>query len=358
MSKNLSSKKNVLILIIAIIVSLPVFITGCGKKDSTASLPGASSKKVVDEIKADSDGLIPITTWTKTDCGSTVWVVADAKGFFKKYGLKSVYTGVTQSTVQIPSILKGDNVVGDFHPNTYAVAIAGKANLIGIGAKGIDPAANINPSLRHMWWFVSKKSGIKTFKQLIDYKKGKKLKFTTGAQNICTDFLGNSIADKYGLPRDRIEWVTMPDVQAIQSLTQGLVDVAAVHPPYYKGMVNAGNTKIADSLDANLGPTAGLTEWVVNTDWAKKNPNTTKKFLQAALEAQIWSNHNPKEAADLTAKHIGQPVSGNHYYNEALAIPNDKYLQPWIDGLVTNGTLEKGQIKVSDLVTDIYYKSK
>lgn len=328
-------------------------LTACGKTSTS------SSSSTGDQLKPDKDGLIPIKTSSKIDCSSTTWVVADKKGFFKKYGLKIVYTGETQTSQQIPAILKGDNYVESFHPNTYAPAVAGGADIIGIGARGIDPAPDVDPKYRHMWWFVSEKAskaGVKTFKDLVNYKKGQKLKFTTGAANICTDFLGNTLADKYGLPRDRIEWVTMPDVQALQALSQGTVDVSAVHPPYYAGMQKAGNVKIADSLDTDLGPTAGLTYYVVNKTWAKNNPNITRKFLKATLEAQVWSNHNPKEAAELTAEHIKQPVSGNHYYSESLDIDNDKYLKPWLKESEKVGSIPKGKVKVSNMVTDEYYK--
>ncbi|WP_446899741.1 ABC transporter substrate-binding protein [Clostridium sp. LBM24168] len=354
MIKKLSRKK-ILIMLVSLICITSFVLAGCGKSTSSSS----SSSSTTDQLKPDKDGLIPIKTSSKVDCSSTPWVVADQKGFFKKYGLKVEYTGETQEAQKIPAILKGNNYVEAFHPNTYAPAVAGGADLIGIGPAGIDPAPSVDPKYRHMWWFVSpkaNKAGVKTFKDLANYKKGQKLKFTTIAANICTDFVTNTIAEKYGIPKDRIEWVTMPDVQAIQALSQGTVDVSAVHPPYYTGMKKAGNVKIADTLDADLGPAAGLTYWVVNKTWAKNNPNVARKFLKAITEAEKWANNNPKEAAALTAKHIGQPVSGNHYYTETLKIDNNKYLTPWIEGSVESGSIPKGKVKVSDMVTDEYYK--
>ncbi|WP_039656807.1 ABC transporter substrate-binding protein [Clostridium tyrobutyricum] len=352
-----SSKKKIILLFISLICIASFALTACGKSTATSSNGSSSSTK--DKLKPDKDGLVAIKTSSKLDCSSTPWVVADKKGYLKKYGLKVVYTGETQSTQQIPAILKGDNYVESFHPNTFAPAIAGGADLIGIGPEGIDPVASIDPKYRHMWWFVSakaNKAGVKTFKDLVNYKKGQKLKFTTGAANICTDFIGSTLAEKYGLSKDRIEWVTMPDVQALQALSQGTVDVSAVHPPYYTGMQKAGNIKIADTMESGLGPTAGLSYWVVNKTWAKENPNVTRKFLKAMTEAETWANHNPKEAAKLTAEHIKQPVSGNHYYTEKLDIDNTVYLKPWLKFSEEVGSIPKGKIKVSDMVTDEYYK--
>lgn len=73
-------------------------------------------------------------------------------------------------------------------------------------------------------------------------------------------------------------------------------------------------------------------------------------------EAETWANHNPKEAAKLTAEHIKQPVSGNHYYTEKLDIDNTVYLKPWLKFSEEVGSIPKGKIKVSDMVTDEYYK--
>ena len=345
MSKKIFSKKFLLIL------SLVIFVitvgVGCAKQQSPT---------VVGALKPDSDGLIPIKTWSRTDCTSTAWVVADQKGFLKKNGLKIVYTGATQPAGQIPSILAGDNDVGDWHPNTFAVAIAGGANLIGIGPEGIDPTKDVDPKYRHMWWFVSPKlaaQGIKTFADLVNYKKGKKIKFSTITTNICADFIANNIADKEGLSRDRIEWDSMPDVQAVQALSQGLVDVAGVHPPYYKAMLDAGNIKIADTYDSGLGITAGLQYYVVDKDWAKKNPEVARKFVKAMIEAQTWSNNNPKEAQDLTAKHIGQPISASHYFATSAHI-DDKLIIPWLKELEKNKVIPVGKLKPSDIITHEY----
>ncbi|MDP4178285.1 MAG: ABC transporter substrate-binding protein [Bacillota bacterium] len=354
MKKRAIGKKTVLIGL-ALITSLSMVVVGCAKKSTASNTTGT----VTDQLKPDSDGLIPIKTWSRTNCASTPWVVADQKGFLKKYGLKVDYTGETQSTQQIPSILNGNNYIGEFHPNTYAVAIAGGADLIGVGVNGADPTPDIDPKYRHMWWFVSKKTadaGVKTYADLVKYQKslGRKLKFSTGAANICTDFEGNVIADKVGLKRSDIEWVTMPDVQALQALQQNLLDVSAVHPPYFKGMEEAGNVKIADTADTKLGETAGLTYYVVDKTWAEKNPNVTKKLVKAMFEAQVWANQHPTEAADLTAKHIGQPVSGSHYYSNSLKIDDATWVKPWITDLENNGSIPKGKVKWTDLVTTKY----
>jgi hypothetical protein len=58
----------------------------------------------------------------------------------------------------------------------------------------------------------------------------------------------------------------MPDALSVQALKQGLVNAGGVHPPFYKGMLYAGQLKIADGLDAGLPPpkSAGLSYYFFN----------------------------------------------------------------------------------------------
>ena len=183
----------------------------------------ADSKTGPVEIKTKP---FEIKTRTRKDCSLAPWLATEKLGYFEQEGIKLTYTGETQPALWIPSLLRGDNDVDSGHPNTFGVAIAGGAQLTGVVRGGIDPSEDVDPKFRHMWWFVNpaRYPNVKSFADLKDIPGT--LKFSTITSNICTDFLTNKLADKYGIPRDKFEWVTMPDIQAIQALKQGLVDVA------------------------------------------------------------------------------------------------------------------------------------
>ncbi|WP_094606700.1 hypothetical protein SPSIL_011160 [Sporomusa silvacetica DSM 10669] len=306
--------------------------------------------------KAGDDGLIPIRTISQTACSSTPWIVTDQLGFFKEEGLKVVYTGDTQPNQIIPSILNGNNDVSNAHPNSLAVAIAGGAKIKGVVKAGIDPFPEQDPKLRHMNWYINPNvtPDIKNFADL--NKIEGKVKFSIITNNQCSDFLANNIADHNGVPRNKIEWVTMPDVQAVQALKQGLVAVAGVHPPFYKLMEDAGMVKIADSLDAGFGQAGGVGYYYFTTDFIDKNPEVVRKFARAIVKGQIWANEHPEEARKMTEDWIKVPVSATHYYAGDKDI-SPEMVKPWIEDLENAGVIPKGKVTVEDLV-DLRFTGK
>jgi ABC-type nitrate/sulfonate/bicarbonate transport system substrate-binding protein len=309
-----------------------------------------ANQPTASEVAAKSEGLTQLKTWTRKDCGATPFAVGVTQGFFKEEGIELVFTGDTQPAQQIPSVLNGNNDIGGgFHPNNLAIAIAGGAKIKGVVTGGIDPTPDQDPKLRHMNWYVNPQVNpdIKTFADL--NKLNGKVKFSTITNNTCADFLANQIADHQGLSRDKIEWITMPDIQAVQALKQGLVGVSGVHPPFYKSMEDAGMVKIADSLDAQVGIAGGITYYVFNNDFIAQNPDVVKRFARAITKAQKWSNEHPEEARKITADWIGVPVNATHYYAAGTEI-DESLVVPWIKDLEDHGVISAGKVKPSDLV--------
>jgi ABC-type nitrate/sulfonate/bicarbonate transport system substrate-binding protein len=324
------------------------------KAGNQGSITGVQSS-AVPAANNDEKKLDVLRTWSRKDCSLAPWLVTDKLGYFKEEGIKLVFTGELQANQQIASIISGDNDVASTHPNTLAVAVNGGAKLVGVSRGIIEPGPEVDEKFRHMWWFVNPKKhpDVKNFGDLKNIKG--KIKINTSAKNICTDFINNYLADKYGIPKDKFEWVTMPDIQAIQSLKQSLIDVSAVHPPFYKGMQDAGAVKIADSSEPNLGPLAGLTINYFKEDFIEKNPDVVKRFVRAISKGQRYANAHPDEVAKWVSEAIGIPVTGNHWYGDDTTI-DEKELGPWIKQLEDNKVIPQGKIKPSDLVIHVFEK--
>jgi ABC-type nitrate/sulfonate/bicarbonate transport system substrate-binding protein len=294
--------------------------------------------------------LVEIKTWTRKDCSLAPWLVTEKLGYFAEEGVKLVYTGETQPALQIPSLIRSNNDVGSGHPNQYGIAIAGGAKLKAVVRGGIEPAPSVDPKFRHMWWFINphKHPNVKSFADLKNLPG--KIKVSTITKNICADFETKLLAQKYGVPVDKIEWVTMPDIQAIQALKQGLIDISPVHPPFYKGMNDSGAIKVADSSDTGLGTSAGLSFYWFTEDFIKKHPQAVAGFVRAIKKGQRWANAHPEQTAKWTEEAIGVPVNGNHYYAEDATIV-EKEIDPWIKGVEDAGVVPKGKITSASIIT-------
>ncbi|MDR2613667.1 MAG: ABC transporter substrate-binding protein [Deltaproteobacteria bacterium] len=316
----------------------------------TAALLASSGPPPAGTARGDGPPLRVVKTFTRRDCSLAPWLITDKLGYFREEGIELVFTGELQAPQQVPSLLNGTNDVTSLHPNAAAMVINGGGKIRGVARAGREPAEDLPPEFRHMWWFVNpeKHPGVHSFSDLNSLPG--RIKFSLINSNSCNDFLANKILDAHGVPRDKIEWVTMPDVQAIQALSQGLTDVGGVHPPFFKGMIDAGQRKVADTLEARLPPeSAGLTYYFFTEDFIARNPETVKAFARAMIRGQRFINENPEQARLWTQEAIGVPVSANHYYAEVPSLAPE-LAAPWLEDLEDTGALPKGKLKPVDIV--------
>ncbi|MFP3042159.1 ABC transporter substrate-binding protein [Treponema primitia] len=320
---------------------------------TAATIFGACSKKEARTLElsrnAEGQDFYTIKTWTKLDCTGAPFFVGDQMGFFKEEGLIVEYTGNTAVPQRIPSILHGDNDVGDAHPNEIAIAREGGATIRAIGLSIVEPPPEVTDiHLQHMWWVSGPNSDIKTPEDII--KHPGKVKIQMIARNACMDFNTDVLLERYNIPRDKIEYITMPDIEGIQSLKLGLIDIAIPHPPFFKSVEDLKGNVITTSRELR-GANAGTYLYYASDDFIKKNPEAVRRFIRAIKKAERWANENPEQTAKWTEEAIGIPVLANHWYSTESAI-NDPFIQEWIDGAKTAGALEStAKVTVADIVT-------
>jgi ABC-type nitrate/sulfonate/bicarbonate transport system substrate-binding protein len=301
-----------------------------------------------------ADGkLFPIKTPIRYDCTLAPYLVADKNGYFKEEGLELVFTGELPSREYITAVVTGEVDFADTHPNALALRVHGGAKVKAVGRSIIEPDLSVDPRLRHMRYYVTRKaydSGIKTIADLEKHKEGEKLK-SAGDLNTCETFILNKALDVSGVSRDKLEWIAFDsDVAKIQALKLDQIDLIGVHPPFYDAAVEAGLVQIGDSSDAKLGETTGVYLYYFSNDFIEKHPEEVGKFVRALTKAQKWANANLEQTAKWTGEFIGQEVKGNHFYSETTEI-DEATILPWIEDLEKTGTLPAGAIKVADIVT-------
>jgi len=311
---------------------------------------GAATRTIVTENGQD---LTELYTYTRTDCGITPYLVADQKGYFAEEGVKLVYTGTIGYDQQLATVVSGQNDLGDAHPNELALFVQGGAPVKGVSRDDLEPTDEALAEHRHMKYFVVADSPIKGWEDLKTFKDGTGKIQINGHIPSCSTFVPAAIFDNYGIPRERLETVTFEsDREALQAVSQGNIDIAQVHPPFYKLAADSGLRQIGDSYDAGLGQTTGTALYYFADKTIEEEPDLVQAFVNAITKAQIWANkpENFDEAAQITAEALDVEATVTHYYAPDTKII-DAEIQPWIDDLVASGFLEKGEIEVADIVT-------
>jgi ABC-type nitrate/sulfonate/bicarbonate transport system substrate-binding protein len=334
--------------IVSLIISAglaAVLLAACGgKKEITAELQVINGKKVY-----------TIKTWSRSDCTDAPFVVGERMGFFEEEGINMVYTGETQPPQRIASILNGNNYVGTAHPNTIAIAREGGAPVRGVARSIIEPPPGMDDiHLQHMWWVTDKNGPYKTWEDIkAATDGGKRIKIQLLLRNACIDYLTDIIAIKYGINRNMIDYITMPDIEGVLALKKGLVDMITPHPTFYQATEDTGIVNILTTSRDVAGENAG-TYLYYFADRFINNPanrEAIQHFVAAVKKAERWANENPEQTAKWTEEVIGVPVQANHYYARTAQI-YDEQIQEWIDGSIVSGSLPKNtKVTVNDVIT-------
>ncbi|OAA93845.1 ABC transporter substrate-binding protein [Clostridium coskatii] len=340
-------KNKKLTLLVTAVVLTASFFSGCGGSKQAST--GKNGKLQV------------IKTWSRTDCTAAPVIVADKLGYFKDQGLKVEYTGDTQPAQRLPSILNGNNDFGDAHPNNLAIAAQGGAKLKAVARSIVEPPESVTDThLQHMWWISNKNGPIKTLADINKYPG--KVKVGTNSRNSCVDYLSDILFAKNNISLDKIEWVQMPDIEQVLALKKQLIQIAVVHPPYYKSIEDSKIGNILTTSRPIDGENGGTYLYYFSDKFIKQHPDEVAKFVVAIKKAERYINKSipdPKERAKVnqwTADAIGVPVSANHYYADNGTI-KDSDIKEWIDGSIKSGALPKNsKVKVSDIVTHDFDK--
>jgi ABC-type nitrate/sulfonate/bicarbonate transport system substrate-binding protein len=317
---------------------------------------------VVTEVLNEETGeiekkeLVELRTRTRTDCSITPYLIAEELGFLEEEGLKLVFTGTVEAGQDLASVVSGDNDVDDAHPNALAMYVKGGAPVKGVVRFGVEPLEEADADYRHMRYYVAADSPLQTWEDLADYKESEQILINAFVPS-CMTFVPSQIFDYHNLDRNRINYVTFAsDQDALQAMSLGNIDIAQVHPPFYRLAEESGYRRLGDSSDAGLDEISGTGVYFFSNDYIEKYPERVQGWVNALVKTQIWLNDpaNREQAAAITAEALNVDAVATHYYAESTFIPEED-LQPWIDDLVKGGYLEEGEIKPEDIVTHEFF---
>jgi ABC-type nitrate/sulfonate/bicarbonate transport system substrate-binding protein len=281
------------------------------------------------------------------DCTGTPYYVGQQIGYFEGNNINFVDQGALDYSLQPAALISGQDDLYDGHPNTIINLLQSGAKVKAVVMSGYEPADG-NLSEQHMHWLTLANGPYQTLDDL--FANGHKPKIAVLATGICADLETNAYFREHNITSDRYELITLSDPQQEAALRAGTIDVAVLHPPFYTAAEQHGGVTILTTSTEAFGKVAGTSLLVFTEAFIKNHPDAVRAYIKAYKDAERWSNDHRAEAGELTAKTIGLTSSTAHYYSYSGAI-TDADIQPWIDAMVTEGTIAAGQYKPSDLYT-------
>jgi len=297
---------------------------------SAAVVPFASQP-----LFAQSLTSIKVAT-TPTDIGAQPFYATDM-GFFKAVGLEADTQVIANGAAITAAVLGGAIDIAQSNIVSLALAHQRGLDIVVIAPAGIYSSKEPTSAI-----VVAKNSPYKTAKDL----NGKTIA-CNGLQNI-SQIGPEAWLDKNGGDVASYKWTDMPFPQMIAAINTGRVDAALVAEPVLSDALANGSRVLGYAYDA-VAPTFMIGAWFTTGAWAKKNPDTVKRFQKAMATTAVWANKNRAQSAQLlnkATKIVVLPTMNRTTYGEKLDVA---LMQPLIDATVKYGTL-KSVFPAIDLV--------
>lgn len=267
--------------------------------------------------------------------------IAEELGYWEGTGVKPKYVGHVASPQVIPSVATGAIDLGTRHVPLAIAAIAGGSDI-----KFVSAGTETTPKYPHMKYFVRADSGIYNIQDLVGKKIG------VNSFGACSEYVTKKYLQDNGL-EDKVKLVVIANDQLEQSLRQGLIDVAIIHPPDSGRAENSKELRrLWSDWDIDQG-VSGMAGYSINGKFMKAHPEAVKTIVSVLGKTANWVNANPDEARKLVAKQLDMDVAlveGYSYYPDQVV--QDKAVQYWVERLEAEGKIEKGKWKTTDFYTN------
>ncbi|MBP2000238.1 ABC-type nitrate/sulfonate/bicarbonate transport system substrate-binding protein [Paenibacillus shirakamiensis] len=318
---------------VALSLTMSLLLTGCGESKTLASKNQGKNGLEVSELRYQ--GAVGSVNFTE---------LAEDLGYLAPLKLK--YIGNTISGPQdIQSVVTGDIDFGGAFNGAVIKLLAAHAPITPvISYYGVD---------ENTWsgYCVLDGSPIKTAKDLI----GKKIAVNTlGAHH---EFVIKEYLHRQGLTPKEIEQVTLvvvPPVTSEQTLRAKQIDVATLGSILRDKALERGGIHPLFT-DKDLFGTFSAGTYVLTNRFIKENPKATRKFVEATAKAIEWARSTPRaEVVARFEKIIHQrgrkedTSAVKFWKSTGIAgkggVIATKEFSTWVDWLVKEGTLKKGQL--------------
>ena len=269
--------------------------------------------------------------------------IALENGFFEEEGLEVALTDVVAGGATAVEMVSSGDVQGCLLSN-MALCNAVNSGMPVIGVADIQSAFKEAPLEE---FYVRADSDINSIEDL----KGKKIAINLVKSSFHYTWLME--LEKAGMTEDDVTFVTLSFAEQKEALLNGAVDAIGLMQPY-SGMARNDDAcrQLYTAVDS-FGERQ-FCEILVNTDWAKENPDAAKAFVSGIAKAADWVKDNQDEAKQIIAKYTGIDAEYiDDYYFQPNASVNIDDAQYWLEYMQSHEGVSK-DIKVEDVVTNEY----
>jgi ABC-type nitrate/sulfonate/bicarbonate transport system substrate-binding protein len=314
---------------------------------------GAAAPSRADELKTVKIFYPPLDQgWT---AGYELIEVADAQGYFKKYGIKDELTVVPwdQYTVAL------DSGALDFAPfSDYAYFI----NVFDKGLKAKEVVSStlpFNPDTAGDGLVVLADGPIKKPEDFKGKKIGTQWPSFSGVW-FALDWLA-----KHGVAKDEVTIVPVPQAQLEQVLQQGGIDAIIAYAPLNIDLVRKGGYRQLFSVADVAGRFVTRGGTMASDKFIAEHPDLVRGYVSAIADAADWANAHPAEVIklgldrgrldpkylpDLYAKDGKADYSRLRWATHGLN--NEKDLAFWLELVEHAGIVPAGKHKPTDFFTN------
>ncbi len=220
--------------------------------------------------------------------------VAQEKGIFKKHGLDVELKKIPVPANIYSALASGDLDIGAASGISIFQGREAGLNFVVVTGETRNDRNNVTTGL------VTRKGGPAIKKP--DDMKGMKVGIA-GLQSGNYIFLAKWLLDGK-VPLKDVTFIEMPTPRMGDMLKTGNVDAVILPDPLRMRIVQSGVGELSVPVPTEVNPDSPNIFWAAMEEWAKKNPETIKKFRAAFAEAVDYVNKNNQEAREIEKKQL------------------------------------------------------
>ena len=260
-------------------------------------------------------------------------LIADKHGYFKDEGLSINVTTFAGGAAALPALIAGK--IDIVHSNLVSVMLARAEGYDVMLVSNNSVASAAPPDAARV--IVKKDSPLQSPKDL----EGKRVAVNTLNNVVWVSV--RSLVEKRGGDARKVNFIEVPFPQMLDALMNDRVDAIANIEPFSTIADGTGKTRVIGYFYTDLQPGIEIAGMVAMENWVKKNPVTTRRFVNAfgrGIETMTRTRADVSKALVEYTK-MNPTLADKVSMNTLKTKSDPKSVQLWEDMMLKSGLLKK-----------------